>query len=770
MTARSRLLFAMLLTVGVAVFVVWALSPTRSAGNLVEEGCVDRPPGDSMPRLHGVVGESKHLGPGESRGSIHVTVLDGRGLAQPKCNIWVFEGPFDLEEGGRGELVPLRSLVADSQGACDIEGLAYGQKYVVAASRHATPSSWRFGVRAGSAGVVLTLKGTGSLRATVAQASASGVSVRVIARPASRGPWFAYREAETDKDGQALLTGLPAGPVWVGVPGIPSSWTLLEIREDELTDWRYALSPLAPVEVRVIDRQSGTPLIGVEARSVSVAGTSPVLVLSDGEGIVSIQMPDEVLELEFRHEGYATVRCPVIPSVDRTVAMAPEAVIVGRVVRSNGSPASFADISVLAGTADRGVADGIFEYQGLAGSNGEFSIGRVPPSEPGAVVVCDFESGERAGLQYDPSPGRVDLGQIALAPSPTLRVLCVAADGQVAPDAHVTIQPFSASPETRGLDALGTPRASVASREGVAAFPCLYAGAWQVVVRIGQQSLTTSVTVPSVGTVDHVVQCPDAHVLQVHVADSEGVAVAGATVMAMGARSPMGSAQGTTDVHGDVLLSVPGVPTRVMALEGWFNDRLLRGASAVVERNSSRAELTMNVGTPGLRGVAVAADGSALSFALIYLIDQDGGSETTRTDDVGRFDFRSEPKGTFFFVFCGELDSVVGAAHLIEEAGVLRVDRDDRRTHVLQARSSRLIGDLRVSTPVGATFEVRALRSAAGGSSPQLQLVTTGAGEWELLLSAAPAVPIFVRATSGELAPRVIVAIPGDPPVAFNSR
>lgn len=760
----------MLLTVGLAVFVVWALSPSRSAGRPLEERGVDRGSGDSMPGLHGVVGESRHVGPDDRRGSIHVTVVDGRGLAQPKCNVWVFEGSFDVEEGGRGELAPLRSLVADSQGACDIKGLALGQKYVVAASRHATPSAWRFGVRAGNAAVVLTLNGTGSLRANVAQASAPGVSVSVIARPASQGPWFAYREAETGRDGQAVLSDLPAGPVWVGVPGIPSSWTLLEIREDAFTDWRYALFPPVLVEVRVIDEESRRPVIGVEVRSVSVAGRSPVLVLSDDRGVVSIQVPDEVLELEFRHEGYATVRFPVIPGIHRTIVMAPEAVVVGRVVRSNGSPASFADISVLAGTADRGVADGIFEYQGSADSNGEFSIGSVPPGEPGAVVVCDFESGERAALSFDPAPGRVDLGQIALAASPTLHVLCVAADGQSAPDAHVTIQPFSASPETRGLDALGTPRASLASREGVAAFPCLYAGAWQISVRIGQQTLTSSVTVPSEGTIDHVVQCPDVHVLQVHVADSEGVAVAGATVIATGDRSLMGSARGTTDVHGEVVLSVPGVPTRVMALEGWFDDRLLRGASAVVERNTSRAELTMSVRTPAPRGVAVAVDGSALSFALIYLVDQDGRTETTRTDDVGRFDFRSESRGPFYIVFCGELDSVVGVPHLIEEAGLMRVDRDNGRTHVLKARSSRSVGDLRVSTPIGATFEVRAVRSPAGGASPQPQLVTTGAGEWELLLSEAPAVPMIVRTTSGELAPRVIVAIPGDPPVAFNSR
>ena len=59
----------MLLTVGLAVFVVWALSPSRSAGRPLEERGVDRGSGDSMPGLHGVVGESRHVGPDDRRGS-----------------------------------------------------------------------------------------------------------------------------------------------------------------------------------------------------------------------------------------------------------------------------------------------------------------------------------------------------------------------------------------------------------------------------------------------------------------------------------------------------------------------------------------------------------------------------------------------------------------------------------------------------------------------------------------------------------------------------
>lgn len=293
-----------------------------------------------------------------------------------------------------------------------------------------------FGGGPGDLGVLEMLQ-PGTIRVRLTCEAAPGAVAGLQIRATGRGqrvssPWAA--RATTDADGVAVLGPMPPEETWVWQEGAPDAeWrmpgTKVELKPGEASALDLALRPTTPVTGRVVDAETGVPIVGAVVGASLRDSRGPLSApATAGDGTYSFRSLAGLLNvyvLRYPHGYGAPKGNPHDPEVE--VGAEPGTVpdirlhrtetIAGAVVDAHGRPVAGAEVyesPVLAGQGARTGADGSFTLQRVAGVAG---AGRRDGLQG---LPAGVGAGEAEGLQLFARAGdRVTTQPVEVPPGAT---------------------------------------------------------------------------------------------------------------------------------------------------------------------------------------------------------------------------------------------------------------------------------------------------------------------------------------------------------------
>lgn len=445
-----------------------------------------------------LVGEQRGSGPAarerlrlvlEPNAAIAGTVHDADGRPLERVEIWlraVGDGdhwsPWTAD--GPHSLQPRARTWTDARGRFRLPGFRAGDRMELRAAAPGFAPATAF-ADAGGQPLRLVLEIGRQVHGRVVGVNGeavAGARVGLAWVPSSR-PWsqhfvagrqlFDY-ETTSDPEGRFAVVDLPPGEYDGVIDGRPT-WALrkllaIRVSADEGADLgEVRLERAVTLDLAVVDEE-GEAVPGAEvsftvssdgSRASGVAsyggGQRPT---SDREGRVRLTglAPGEPVDFSVRHAQYRPVGLSaVVPPLEEALEVVLERglTIFGRVVSSDGRPASRASVALLqewviahsggshsqsshqGGSAD---AEGVFEYRGLERSP-RLELSATWQGERGKLVLSDV-----------PERGSVGPLEIRLQPASRLRGVVLQASGEPAVGVEVTMRPVGGAMPARGPD------------------------------------------------------------------------------------------------------------------------------------------------------------------------------------------------------------------------------------------------------------------------------------------------------------------------------
>lgn len=573
------------------------------------------------------------------------------------------------------ETVPAITRV-DAQGAFSLEGLSPG-RYIATANApgHRLEQPQRFEVRSGdvTTGVTLSLKPGGIPLTGVATDVGGGPVAGAVIRAEHRGQVLA---TFTDEQGRYALS-VPRGSNHVLV------WDDDYEREDRYATVNgprtidFQLVPAATIRGRVVERESGTPVVGaivafgMEVRNgksfSSRSARDDEKVISGPDGSFTLRRLSAADYKVYAHASHLATGAPahvtvgIAEQVDGlVVTMDPAFNVRGRVVDATDASIAISGARVSAfGNPNRSpevitADDGTFELVGIQPGNHPLSVagdGFVASMMEASVTVEDTDVD---GLEVEVERGVQVRGR--LVPPQAANVTVKLRDG---------VGGFEVMLKGRKLRAATTE----ADENGEFSIGTVPAGDWKLVATAKDGSRgELEISVPAEGLNDAVLSLNPRPSLRGRVVRSDGETTAGLTVRLVAAVSPGHAVKAlrarneakTASADETGAFELVGLESGSYELEV-VDSRGVAWARTAADSTKLPVELTENgvddvvleVDAPAgsIAGVVKGPDGPlADAWVSLYTTDDSGLSRerpTTVSDADGRFEFDNLPDGTY---------------------------------------------------------------------------------------------------------------------------